>query len=114
MDHKSILQELRSGKVRPQKYGDYWSEDERALLCRLFDEGNDISEIAIILQRSEASVVQQLNFLKKFKCSAPSRAKRNSCPGCKCKKCTLSGDDLPTYCPRRNILREDNTNAGRV
>jgi len=101
IDHRVILQAMRNGSMRPEKYGDYWTEEERELLCRLFDEGNDISEIAIILQRSEGSVVQQLLFLGKFQCSAPSRAKRSSCSGCKCKTCTLTEDCLPEYCPKR-------------
>ena len=35
---------------------DYWTEDERRQLKRMFNDGEDLSEIALILQRTEIAI----------------------------------------------------------
>jgi len=103
VDHKIILQEIRNGNIRPEKYGDYWTPEERELLSRLFDEGVGISEISIILKRNEASVMQQLQVMGKFQISTPARTRHSSCSKHRCEDCTLTGDSLPEYCLKRKI-----------
>lgn len=80
---------LRTGQAVSKHTGDYWSEDEQDTLNRLFWTGHGISEIAMILQRNEMAICQQLirrNMLSQQ--SKPrSRKERAEC-NCYCARCT--------------------------
>ena len=56
----SMVQALWQGLIRPEREGEYWTEDERDQLRRCFDEGMDVTDIAIQLRRSEPAIMQQI------------------------------------------------------
>ena len=44
--------EMRNGKIKMLRDGEYWSEDDREVLRCEYGNGTSINEIAIKLQRS--------------------------------------------------------------
>lgn len=80
---------LRTGQVVSEHAGDYWSENEQDMLSGLFWDGFGISEIAIMLQRNEMAIIQQLirrNMLSPQ--SRPRNRKERTENGCHCVHCT--------------------------
>ena len=51
---------MRTGEIKIEKEGTYWSDEERAYAKKRFYEGAPTNEIAIELQRSETAVRQQV------------------------------------------------------
>ena len=103
IDLKQLLQMYRNGKMIPEHYGDYWSEDDRQRLKSMFEEGEGISEIALRLERSESSVFQQLVSMDMFADSKISRTRKRSPSGCKCEICSIQDCDRPDYCPKSGM-----------
>lgn len=100
---RQILQAIRSGELKPERDREYWSTEERETLCNLYDSGEDISQIALQLQRSENSINQQLASLDKFNpCKSPRVRRRHLYPRCLCTQCTVSSHDCPLYCHCHN------------
>lgn len=93
-DSKELNKAIRSGKLTPAHDGLYWSDDEKYQLRQLFHEGEDISEISRILQRTERAVVQQLSSLKLFE--SPNKRSKNKTAKCLCDRCDL-GYSCPDY-----------------
>lgn len=87
-DPKELNKAIRLGKIIPTHDGKYWSDEERYQLQNFFLEGEDISEISRILQRSERAIVQQLSSLKLFE--PPSKRNTNRAAKCLCNKCDLN------------------------
>ena len=56
----SMVQAMRRRLIRPEREGEYWTEEERDQLRRCFDEGMDVTDIAIQLRRSEPAIMQQI------------------------------------------------------
>ena len=54
---------LRSRTIRPVREGAYWEKEEIELLEEMFNSGAGITEIALVLERSEPAVVQQIEKL---------------------------------------------------
>lgn len=85
---------LRTGQVASEHAGDYWSEGEQDTLSRLFWTGYGISEMAIILQRNEIAVCQQLIRRNMFsQQSKPRNRRERTDGGCYCTRC--SDKDCP-------------------
>ena len=103
MDIRQLLKMYRNGRIIPEHYGDYWSEDDRQILKSMFEEGEGISEIALRLERSESSVFQQLISLNMFADNRTSRARKRTLSGCRCETCTVPDCDRPDYCPRWGV-----------
>ena len=57
---QELLLAIRNGEMHPERSTAYWTPEERAELQRLYRDGQGISEIALLLQRSESAVFQQL------------------------------------------------------
>ena len=57
---EEAIKNMRNRGIRLDREGDIWSQDEKARLHNLFDEGIGLSEIAIRLQRTEPAVFQQI------------------------------------------------------
>ena len=51
---------MRTGEMKMEREGTYWTDEERAYAKRRFYEGAPINEIAIELKRSETAVQQQV------------------------------------------------------
>ena len=51
---------MRNHTARMDREGDYWTEEEKEQLVKLFREGKGITAIAIRLQRTEPAIMQQI------------------------------------------------------
>ncbi len=51
---------MRNRTVRMDREGDYWTEEEKEQLVKLFRQGEGITAIAIRLQRTEPAIMQQI------------------------------------------------------
>ena len=108
---KDMIIALRNRTTRLEHEGDCWSDEENEKLKRMFDEGMGITEIALILQRTEPAVMQQIEKLDLFQRKAyPKRRKYvkmySSCP---CEACTYDMDSCPHNgsCPKMEKEKED-------
>ena len=71
-------------------YGKPWTDEERRRLEKLFDEGVGITEIAILLERSETAVIQQLFYCRAFR--NENKGRDRSANQCRCHRCDLKFD----------------------
>ncbi|MDO5786046.1 MAG: hypothetical protein Q4P20_13410 [Eubacteriales bacterium] len=71
--------------------GLYWSEEDRKTLVNAFESGIGVSEIALLLKRSETAIMQQITRegLMKFETKKRNRSAKKSakclCPTCECR-----------------------------
>ena len=52
------IKALRSRAVRPARENTYWSSGECEFLRTMYHDGTGITDIAILLQRSETAIMQ--------------------------------------------------------
>lgn len=90
---RELLMAIREGRVPSERSGEYWSDDERDTLRRLYMDGTGISQIALYLQRSENAVVQQLIVQNLLTPPGNSRGRRKTESRCRCPKVK----DCPYY-----------------
>ena len=106
----NIVQALRQGLIRPEREGEYWTDDEREKLRRCFDEGMGITETALVLRRSEHAVVQQIEKQDLYERKTnPQRRKTTKDHVCLCSSCRAPEG----LCPRLqncNACREADEN----
>ena len=96
-NYQQRLEELRSGKTLPQNRNEYWPEDDDRKLVKLFYKPTGISEMAIILGRSEISIVNRIR--NKGMLEPQSRVrnvvngynKKCKCRTCRCEDCVYIG-----------------------
>lgn len=88
---------MRNATARLERQGDYWSNSDNEMLDKLFHDGTGITEIAVILQRSETAVMQQIEKLDLYRRKQyPSRQKNTASPAqCLCSNCKADS----TVCP---------------
>ena len=86
--HESIIN-LRNGTIKFERSGDYWSDDERDKLKKMFYEGEGITAMAIELQRSEIAIMQQIEKLDLYnhKGNSQRRKKEQIQSVCLCSMC---------------------------
>lgn len=71
--------------------GLYWSEEDRKKLVNAFESGIGVSEIALLLKRSETAIMQQITCegLMQFETKKRNRSAKKSakclCPTCECR-----------------------------
>lgn len=75
---------LRQGDASAGLRKDYWSDDDREMLKKKYQDGDGITELALIFRRTETAIFTQLYALGMF---ARSRAPRRKEPDCLCPKC---------------------------
>lgn len=83
-NQRELLMAIRSGDLPSERSKEYWSDHEREELKRLYESGVGISEIALLLQRSENAVVQQLVAMGLLTPPGKQRAKTPKPPKCHC------------------------------
>lgn len=95
---------MRNRTVRLDREGDYWIEEEKEQLVKLFREGEGITAIAIRLQRTEPAIMQQIEKLDLYRRKeSPVRRKSTSkLPACLCENCQLD----PASCPYRGACQQ--------
>ena len=84
---QELLMALRSGELPSERSKEYWSDREREQLRHLYESGVGISEIALLLQRSENAVIQQLITMKLLVPDCNKRARKKKRNKCKCPLC---------------------------
>lgn len=96
---------MRNGTEKMKRDREYWSEEEREKLRTLFLAGVPINEIAIILERSETAVYQQIQQMHLYVRAPESARKRRSVTGdskCLCAACTCDR----ALCPLQERSRQ--------
>jgi len=90
------VKSMRNRTVRMDREGDYWTEEEKEQLLKLFREGEGITAIAIKLQRTEPAIMQQIEKMDLYRRKeAPIRRKSDlKSPACLCDNCKLD----PAFC----------------
>ena len=100
-DRQDLIKQ-RAGLEPPAHDGDYWSDEDRARLKRLFDMGFGISEIALELRRGEPAICQQIAHMDLFERKRRRHRVRPALPsGCLCKECTAD----PEACTIRRLQK---------
>lgn len=87
-EYLEIIKSMRQHAKRQEREGDYWSEEEKERLARMFYDGSGITEIAILLQRTEPAVIQQIEKMDLYQRKEnPTRRDPSKAPGCLCGRC---------------------------
>ncbi len=94
----TLIKSMRANAVALERAGDYWTAEERDKLRTMFDDGTGISEMALILQRTEHAVTQQVEKLDLYRRKEYPQRNRNpmKAQSCLCGTCQLDR----TLCPR--------------
>ena len=99
-EYLETVKSMRKRTARLEREGDYWTQEEREKLARLFDSGAGLTDIAIQLQRTEPAVYQQAEKLDLYQRKEKPARHRNDPPPpsfCLCDRCRVD----VTSCPRR-------------
>ena len=96
-DAKSVIN-MRNRTVRLDREGDYWTEEEKEQLVRSFQEGKGITAMAMLLQRTEPAIIQQIEKMDLYQRKTNPIKKRTVAkqPVCLCTTCQFD----PSCCPR--------------
>lgn len=95
--YNESVKSMRNRTVRLDREGDYWTEEEKQQLIRMFNDGEGITAIAIQLQRTEPAIMQMIEKLDLYnRKEAPARRKSAPRePVCLCVNCKVD----PALCP---------------
>ncbi len=90
-NYTDLIKRMRRKTFRLDREGDYWTQEDREQLTRLFHDGVGLTEIAILLQRTEQAINQQIEKMDLYEREDnPSRRRREDRePTCLCGKCAL-------------------------
>ncbi|MDD6880242.1 MAG: hypothetical protein PUE18_01530 [Firmicutes bacterium] len=104
-EYLETVKNMRNRTTRLDREGDYWTQEEREKLTRLFDSGAGLTDIAIQLQRTEPAVYQQAEKLDLYRRQAnPVRHKDSSrANDCLCDRCRLD----TASCPRSTACMKE-------
>ena len=95
---KTAIKAMRTNTSKPERQGEYWSEDEIENLKSMFYSEYGITEMALTLQRTEPAIFQQIEKLDLFdRKENPRRQRVARQLNCLCGRC---GND-PALCPLR-------------
>lgn len=101
---KETVRNMRNNPDSRTRENEYWTDEELARLKELFDDGEDITDIAIIFQRSEPAILQQVILMNLY--SRKSRTGKKSSEEQKCKclcgQCSRDPDTCPHRMPPKN------------
>ena len=87
MNQTELLIALRNGEILPERSTAYWTDEERAELERLYREGKGLSEMSLLLQRSEGAIYQQLIAMGLMGTQGKPRQRTPRQYKCSCPKC---------------------------
>lgn len=90
------IQAMRQRTGQMNREGTYWTDDDKETLKTLFSQNVGITEIALILQRTEVAVMQQIQSLNLYEKVRRQSAKTQE--GCLCKQCTLQSSCVSKNC----------------
>lgn len=108
-EYLETVKSMRKRTTRLDREGDYWTQEEREKLARLFDSGVGLTDIAIQLQRTEPAVYQQAEKLDLYqRKEKPARHRNDSLfPSCLCDRCRI---DIAS-CPHRMDCTKEQEDA---
>ena len=95
---------MRNGELQLSRDREYWTDDERDVLRREYVNGTSINEIALMLERSESAIYQQIERLSLCVRNPFSSRKKNSVDkgqDCLCKTCKCNR----ALCPRCKVYQ---------
>ena len=95
---RETVQNMRRRTVRLERDGTYWEPEEIDSLIQEFAQGTGITEIALLLRRTERAVVQQIekrNLYQGQRGRSRKKPAENSCGKCLCEFCSAP----PEACP---------------
>lgn len=100
---------MRKRTVRLDREGDYWTDEEKAILVQKFEAGEGITAIALELHRSEPAVCQMIEKLDLYnRKTQPVRKKSPpKPPACLCANCQLDRSLCPRCCYAMASQEED-------
>lgn len=107
MNAQEILEatiEMRNGEMKMLRDGEYWSENDREVLRREYANGTSINVIAIMLQRSESAIYQQverMGLCTRNPYSVRKKGKQSEAHSCLCKNCKCDR----ALCPRCKVYQ---------
>ena len=103
-DYQEAVKSMRGRTSRLEREGDYWTADEKTHLQTMFEAGIGLTEMAILLQRTEPAVIQQVGKMDLYRREACPRRRRSvpKAPRCLCTACGLD----PGFCPRSGAGQE--------
>lgn len=105
---REINRAYRIGMTVPTQANNYWSEDDKKKVRSLYFDGVGITEIAIIMQRSELGIIQQLLRMDMLTLPENRRKSRTRKAKCLCSKCLLQENcPGPEHCSEASCGRED-------
>ena len=87
LTRKEKARAMRNGQLKMEREGCEWSIEDDIVLREMFEDGEDILDIALALSRKEPAVQQRIDRLGLYPTDPP---------GSLCKHCTLD----KSLCPR--------------
>ena len=96
---KDKAKAMRSGKMKMAKESCVWSIEDDMILRDMFDDGDDVLDMALMLDRKEPAIQQRIDQLGLYRKQKRSRTKKDipvDPPGCLCKDCK----EDKSLCPR--------------
>lgn len=87
---KQVTIQMRNGDRRMSREGEYWTDEDKDILNRAYKNGVSITEIALMLERSESAIyqkVEQLKLCSRNPFSMRKRARKKEEDQCLCETC---------------------------
>lgn len=104
-EYRETVKNMRNAFSRLERQGDYWSKEDKEKLDKMFHDGTGITEMAVILQRTESAIMQQIEQQDLYcRKQNPSRQRNTVSPSqCLCAVCKADPATCPLAdtCPRR-------------
>lgn len=96
---KEMVGNMRRGICRLKREGEYWTEEEKERLTRLFNENVGITKIAVLLQRTERAVNQQIEKQGLYygESCVVRRRRSEKRTKCLCERCQLGRGSCPLW-----------------
>lgn len=96
---REYIRGMRNRTTRLDREGDYWEPYELEKLKYEFECGTDITEISLMLQRTEPAIMQQIEKLDLYERKKnPQRIRCVPQPSCLCAKCPLNQTCNRNHC----------------
>lgn len=101
--YREAVRNMRHSPASLERRGECWSEEDKGKLSEMFFDNVGITEMAVILQRSETAIMQQIEKQDLYgRRLYPARQKNCSeQPKCLCDNCMAD----PALCPLRSGCR---------
>lgn len=93
---RAMTNQMREKPGLLESNGDYWSDEDNQKLCDMYDEGYGITDLALMMKRTELAIINRLTLNYKLGRNKQHK-ERTKIITCKCNSC-----DLRELCGRYN------------